>query len=156
VVAILFGVVGADCAYFGQKDAQQVMVIRRMAIDLASPTRVIAAPTVREADGLALSSRNVHLSPTERAAAPVLYRALRAAEARFLAGERSGDRLRDEMRRVIADEPLAQVDYASCADTGTLRELDEVDQAALLSLAVRLGSTRLIDNLLLGPAPADP
>ena len=91
VVAILFGLVGAEHAYFGQKDAQQVMVIRRMALDLALPTQVIACPTVREPDGLALSSRNVHLSPEERAAAPVLHRALMAARDRWVAGERSGD-----------------------------------------------------------------
>jgi pantoate--beta-alanine ligase len=156
VVAILFGVVGAERAYFGQKDAQQVMVIRRMAIDLASPTRVIACPTVREPDGLALSSRNVHLSPAERAAAAVLHRALRAAELRFRGGERSGERLREEMRRTLATERLAVVDYVSCADAGTLRELEDVAAPALLSLAVSFGGTRLIDNLILDPAAGGP
>jgi pantoate--beta-alanine ligase len=146
VVAILFALVGAERAYFGQKDAQQVMVIRQMARDLALPTTVIACLTVREPDGLAMSSRNVHLSPAERKAAPAIHRALVAARDRWVAGERSGDALRDEMRRVLAAEPLADVEYVSVADTATLRELDEVDEAALLSVAVRFGATRLIDN----------
>ena len=146
VVAVIFGLVGADRAYFGQKDAQQVMVIRRMALDLALPTEVVACPTVREPDGLALSSRNVHLAPAERAAAPVLRRALLAAAERRAAGERSGDALRATMRETIAAQPLATVDYVSVADRMTLAELDHVDGPALLSLAVRFGSTRLIDN----------
>ncbi len=150
VVAILFALVGAEHAYFGQKDAQQVMVIRQMARDLALPTNVIACPTVREADGLALSSRNVHLSPAERAAAPVIHRALLAARDRAVAGERSADELRGIMRDVLATEPLADVEYVSCADGVTLRELDRIDGEALLSTAVRFGATRLIDNELLG------
>jgi pantoate--beta-alanine ligase len=149
VVAILFDLVGAERAYFGQKDAQQVMVIRQMARDLAIPTDVIACPTVREPDGLALSSRNVHLSPEERAAAPVLRRALLAAAARWEAGERSGDRLRAAMRETLAEEPLARPDYVSVADGATLAELDQVEGRALLSLAVRFGDTRLIDNEVL-------
>jgi pantoate--beta-alanine ligase len=149
VVAILFNLVGAERAYFGQKDAQQVMVIRQMARDLAIPTEVIACPTVREPDGLALSSRNVHLSPGERAAAPVLRRALLAARGRWEAGERSGEALRAAMRDELATEPLADPDYVSVADGRTLAELDRVDGPALLSLAVRLGGTRLIDNELL-------
>jgi pantoate--beta-alanine ligase len=152
VVAILFGLVGAEHAYFGQKDAQQVMVIRRMARDLALPTEVIGCPTVREADGLALSSRNVHLSPAQRAAAPVLRRALLDAVARWAAGERSGEALRAAMGASLATEPLAVPEYVSVADALTLRELDQVSGAVLLSLAVRFGSTRLIDNWLLeGP-----
>lgn len=146
VVAILFNLVGADHAYFGQKDAQQVLVVRQMARDLAIATEVIACPTVRESDGLALSSRNVHLSLEERAAAPVLHRALEAAHEAWEGGERSGDALRTRMRDVLATEPLAQPDYVSVADLGTLLELEVVDDPALLSLAVRLGSTRLIDN----------
>jgi pantoate--beta-alanine ligase len=149
VVAILFDLVGAERAYFGQKDAQQVMVIRQMARDLAIPTEVIACPTVREPDGLALSSRNVHLSPQERAAAPVLRRALLAATARWGAGERSADRLRAAMRETLAEEPLARPDYVSVADGATLAELDRVEGPALLSLAVRFGDTRLIDNEVL-------
>jgi pantoate--beta-alanine ligase len=146
VVAILFGLVGAEHAYFGLKDAQQVMVIRRMALDLALPTAVVACPTVREPDGLALSSRNVRLSPTERGAAPVLYRSLAAARARWEAGERDAGALRSVMRAVLATEPLARVDYVSVADGSTLRELERVDGPALLSLAVRFGDVRLIDN----------
>ena len=146
VVAILFDLVGADHAYFGQKDAQQVMVIRQMARDLAIGTEVIACPTVREPDGLALSSRNVHLADEQRAAAPVLHRALLAARARWAAGERDADTLRDVMRAEFAGEPLAEIDYVSVADGTTLAELDRVEGAALLSLAVRFGSTRLIDN----------
>jgi pantoate--beta-alanine ligase len=154
VVAILFDLVGADHAYFGQKDAQQVMVIRQMARDLAIATKVIACPTIREPDGLALSSRNVHLTPEQRAAAPVLRRALLAARSRWEAGERSADALRDAMRETLSAEPLADVDYVSVADGTTLAELDRIDGTALLSLAVRFGTTRLIDNELLEPEPA--
>jgi pantoate--beta-alanine ligase len=146
VVAILFNLVGAERAYFGQKDAQQLLVIRQMARDLAISTEVLAHPTVREPDGLALSSRNVHLSEAERAAAPVLRRALLAARGRWEAGERSGDLLRETMHRELASEPLADPDYVSVADGATLQELDLVDGPALLSLAVRFGATRLIDN----------
>jgi pantoate--beta-alanine ligase len=146
VVAILFALVDAEHAYFGQKDAQQVMVIRRMARDLALRTSVIACPTVREPDGLALSSRNVHLSIEERAAAPVLHRALLAAREAHTAGERSADTLRGIMRDVITTEPLAKIDYVSVADGASLAELDWVDRPALLSVAVRFGTTRLIDN----------
>ena len=154
VVAILFGLVGAERAYFGQKDAQQVMVIRQMARDLAIPTEVITCPTVREADGLALSSRNVHLSAAERLAAPVLHRALLAARARWETGERSADALRAAMRETLAAEPLVDVEYVSVADGKTLRELETVDGPALLSLAVRFGTTRLIDNEPLDAVPA--
>jgi pantoate--beta-alanine ligase len=152
VVAILFDLIGADHAYFGQKDAQQVMVIRQMARDLAIPTEVIACPTVREPDGLALSSRNVHLSPAERAAAPILRRALLAARDRWAEGERSGEALRGVMQAVLAAEPLATPAYVSVADGRTLAELDRVVDGApaLLSLAVRFGSTRLIDNEPIG------
>jgi len=150
VVAILFNLVGAEHAYFGQKDAQQVMVIRQMARDLAIPTEVIACPTVREPDGLALSSRNVHLSPEQRAAAPVLRRALLAGRARWEAGERSADALRSVIAAELAREPLAAPHYVSVADGATLAELDQVAGPALLSLAVRFGETRLIDNEPLG------
>jgi pantoate--beta-alanine ligase len=150
VVAILFNLVGAEHAYFGQKDAQQVMVIRQMARDLAIPTEVIACPTVREPDGLALSSRNVHLSPAERAAAPVLRRALLAGRELWAGGERSGDALRAAMADVLTKEPLADPEYVSVADGLTLAELDVVERPALLSMAVRFGSTRLIDNEPIG------
>ena len=149
VVAILFALVGAERAYFGQKDAQQVMVIRRMACDLALPTRVIPCPTVREPDGLALSSRNVHLSPEERRAAPVLHRALTAARQAWEEGEREADVLRGLVEEIIATEPAAQVEYVSCADALTLAEVRRVEGPALLSLAVFFGTTRLIDNVVL-------
>jgi pantoate--beta-alanine ligase len=149
VVAILFELVGAERAYFGQKDAQQVMVIRQMARDLAIGTEVVTCPTVREADGLALSSRNVHLDPDERTAATVLRRALVAARDAWRAGERSGDVLRARMRDVLAAEPLADVEYVSVADGMTLAELSTLDRPALASLAVRFGTTRLIDNEIL-------
>ena len=153
VVAVLLDLVGAERAYFGQKDAQQVMVIRRMALDLALPTEIVACPTVREADGLAMSSRNVHLRPDERAAAPVVRRALLEARARWEAGERDAEVLRLTMQRTLAAEPLAVPEYVSVADAGTLAELSEVDGPALLSVAVRFGATRLIDNEPLGPLP---
>jgi pantoate--beta-alanine ligase len=146
VVAVLFNLVRADRAYFGQKDAQQLLVIRRMAADLAIPIEVVAHPTVREADGLAMSSRNVHLSPEQRAAAPVLRRALLAGREAWLNGERSADVVRARMRTELAGEPLAEPDYVSIADAATLEELTALDGAALLSLAVRFGTTRLIDN----------
>ena len=146
VVAILFNVVGADRAYFGQKDAQQLLVIRRMATDLAISTEVVAHPTVREPDGLAMSSRNVHLSPIESAAAPVVRRALLAGRARWESGERSADAIRAAMHATLAAEPLAAPDYVSVADANTLQELTTIDGPALLSMAVRFGSTRLIDN----------
>jgi pantoate--beta-alanine ligase len=146
VVAILFDLVGAERAYFGQKDAQQVMVIRQMARDLALPTEVRACPTVREPDGLALSSRNVHLTPEQRAAAPVLHRALLAGRDFWERGERDANLIRAAMTTTLAAEPLAEPEYVSVADGTTLAELERVDGPALLSLAVRFGATRLIDN----------
>ncbi|HUQ78637.1 MAG TPA: pantoate--beta-alanine ligase [Patescibacteria group bacterium] len=148
VVAILLELIGADRAYFGQKDAQQVLVIGQMARDLAMRTDVVACPTVRERDGLALSSRNVHLTSEERAAAPVLRRALLAGRARWEAGERSASAIRDAMWEVLSKEPRATPAYVSVADGRTLAELERLDDVrpVLLSLAVRFGSTRLIDN----------
>ena len=155
VVAILFDLVGAERAYFGQKDAQQVMVIRQMARDLALPTQVLACPTVREPDGLALSSRNVHLTPEQRAAAPVLHRALLAGRDFWERGERDANLIRAAMTTTLAAERLAEPEYVSVADGNTLAELERVDGPALLSLAVRFGTTRLIDNEPLdGDAPA--
>jgi pantoate--beta-alanine ligase len=156
VVAILFDLVGAERAYFGQKDAQQVMVIRQMARDLAIGTEVVACPTIREPDGLALSSRNVHLSPDERAAAPVLRRALLAARGRWESGERDAELLREAMFETLTQEPLVDVEYVSVADGATLAELDRINGPALASLAVRFGTTRLIDNEILDPATGTP
>jgi pantoate--beta-alanine ligase len=150
VVAILFNLVGADRAYFGQKDAQQFRVIERMARDLAIPTQVVRCPTIREPDGLALSSRNALLTQEQRAAAPVVHRALLAARTAYDRGERSAGRLRDAMRETLATEPLAAPEYVSVADVDDLLELDAVDRLALLSMAVRFGSTRLIDNEVIG------
>jgi pantoate--beta-alanine ligase len=150
VVTILLTLAGAERAYFGQKDAQQLLVVRRIVRDLGLATEIVACSTVRDPDGLAISSRNVRLSPAQRGAAAVLHRALRAAEARFSAGERSGDVLRSTMREVLAGEPLADPEYVSVADAATLAELDRVDGPALLSTAVRFGEIRLIDNLPVG------
>lgn len=150
VVAKLINMVQPTVAWFGQKDAQQVAVIRRMAADLNLPCEIAVGATVREPDGLALSSRNVYLGPEERAAAPVLFRALSAAEALYAAGERDGEALRRAMLDPIDAEPLARPDYVSLADPETLQELEQVGPAgALASLAVRIGSTRLIDNIIL-------
>jgi pantoate--beta-alanine ligase len=149
VVAVLLGLARPDRAYFGMKDAQQLRVIARMATDLALTT-VVPCPTVREPDGLALSSRNVHLAPAERAAAAVLYRALASGRDRWARGERDAEAIRAAVRAVLATEPLAQVEYVSLADDVTLAELGRVEGPALLSLAVRFGATRLIDNVALG------
>jgi len=150
VVTKLFLAVQPQRAYFGQKDAQQARVIQQMVRDLNFPIAVIVGPTIREPDGLAMSSRNTYLNPEERRAATVLYRALRAARAAFEQGERDAERLRHIMREVLAQEPLARVQYVSCADPETLQELEGPVERALLSLAVFIGSTRLIDNMLVG------
>ncbi|MCH8340503.1 MAG: pantoate--beta-alanine ligase [Chloroflexi bacterium] len=150
VVTKLFNSFQPDRAYFGQKDAQQSIVIRRMVEDLNFPIEVIVCPTVREADGLAMSSRNSYLSPEERRAAPVLYRALLAASQLFSTGEREADRLRAEMETVLATEPRARPEYASVADPATLEEQHGPIEQALLSMAVFVGKTRLIDNLTVG------
>ncbi|WP_448594363.1 pantoate--beta-alanine ligase [Thermoflexus hugenholtzii] len=149
VVAKLFNILQPDRAYFGQKDAQQTVVIRRMVQDLNIPVEIVICPTVREPDGLAMSSRNTYLSPEERRAATVLFRALQAAKARYEAGERDAEGLREAMREVIRAEPLARIDYVSVAHPETLQELERVEGPALLSLAVYIGTTRLIDNLML-------
>jgi pantoate--beta-alanine ligase len=146
VVAILFALVGAERAYFGLKDYQQVQVIARMALDLALPTEVMPCETVREPDGLAMSSRNARLTPAGRAAAPALRRALLAGAACVRSGERQAAAVRDAMLAVLATEPAATADYVSVADPDTLAELDAVEGRALLSLAVRIDEVRLIDN----------
>jgi pantoate--beta-alanine ligase len=151
IVAKLFNALTPDRAYFGQKDAQQVAVIRRMVQDLNFPVELIVCPTVRESDGLALSSRNAYLSPAERQAATVLYRALLSAKSRYDGGERDAEVLRLVMRSVVRSEPLAYEQYVSAADPETLCELQKIDnsQNVLLSLAVRIGKARLIDNILI-------
>ncbi|MEE9203086.1 MAG: pantoate--beta-alanine ligase [Dehalococcoidia bacterium] len=150
VVAKLFHIVEPHRAYFGQKDAQQVVVIRRMAADLNFNLEVVVLPTVREPDGLAMSSRNAYLDPGQRQAALVLYRSLRKAEELYAAGERDAGRIRQEMAGLLESEPLAQVDYISVAHPTTLEELERVEGRALVSLAVKIGATRLIDNVVLG------
>jgi pantoate--beta-alanine ligase len=150
VVTVLLSLVRPDRAYFGQKDGQQSVVVQRLVRDLGMPVQIVIVPTVREPDGLALSSRNAYLGPAERAAAPVLRRALRAAVAAYDAGERDAARLRELMRAELASEPLATADYVSVADSRSLVELVRVDGPALLSLAVRFPSARLIDCELIG------
>ena len=149
VVAKLFNAVQPDRAYFGQKDAQQAAVIRRMALDLNFNLEVVVCPTLREPDGLAMSSRNVYLNPEQRAAATVLSRALFAAREAFQAGERDAQRLRELMEGIINAEPLARLQYVSCADPDTLEELHGPVVRALLSMAVFVGKTRLIDNIVI-------
>ncbi len=150
VVAKLFNAVRPQKAYFGQKDAQQAAVIRRMAKDLDYPIEIVVCPIVREADGLALSSRNAYLSPDERQAATVLFRALSAAKSAYDKGERSAETLRHIMTETINTEPLAKLQYVSCADYETLQELETVAGKSLLSMAVFVGKTRLIDNFVIG------
>ena len=150
VVAKLFNAVKVDKAYFGQKDAQQAAVIRRMVKDLDFPVDIVICPIVREPDGLAMSSRNVYLNPEERQAATILFRALNAAKAAYEKGERDAEVLRQRMRDMINSEPLAKLQYVSCADYDTLEELETVVGKALLSMAVYLGKTRLIDNFVIG------
>ena len=147
VVTVLFDLIRPDRTYFGQKDAQQCLVVRQLVGDLALPIQVVVCPTVREADGLAVSSRNRLLSLAERAAAPVLYRGLDEGRLAIESGERDGEIVRERMRDILAGEALLQPDYVSVADGSTLRELDEVSGDVLLSLAARIGTTRLIDNV---------
>jgi pantoate--beta-alanine ligase len=150
VVTKLFNAVQPAKAYFGQKDAQQAAVIRQMTRDLNFPIEIVVCPIVREPDGLALSSRNIYLSPDERKAATVLSRALTVAGSAYDKGERNAENLRLIMKETLALEPLARMQYVSCADYDTLQELEEVKGKTLLSMAVFMGKTRLIDNLVLG------
>src|SRR5687767_12483532 len=149
IVAKLFNAVQPNKAYFGQKDAQQAAVIRQMTRDLNFPIEIVICPIVREPDGLAMSSRNVYLDPDQRKAATVLFRALSAAKDVYDKGERDAGMLRQIMTEVLATEALVQVQYVSCADYDTLEELEIIKGKALLSMAVFLGKTRLIDNLVL-------
>ncbi len=150
IVCKLLNIVQPSHAYFGQKDAQQTVVVRRMVRDLNMPVEIVVGPTVREPDGLAMSSRNAYLSPEERQATPIIYRAMTAARRFYEKSVRDANILRQTMQLVLETEPLAQIEYVSVAHPETLQELDEVGEAgALMSLAVRLGKTRLIDNMLL-------
>jgi len=139
-------------AYFGQKDAQQAYVVRRLVADLGLPVEVVVCPTIREPDGLALSSRNAYLNTEQRRAATVLFQALSAARAAFAKGQRDGDELRALMEDIVAAEPLAAPEYISVADLETLQELQQLPEQALASMAVRIGAAALIDNMVLGKA----
>ena len=149
VVNKLFNIVEPTRSYFGQKDAQQVTVIKKMVDDLNMNTEVVACPTVREKDGLAMSSRNTYLNPEQRRSAAVLYRALVLALALFQQGETDSGVMRREMAELIEKEPLANIDYISVADAGTLKEIHRIKLPALVSMAVKFGKTRLIDNIML-------
>ena len=150
VVCKLLTIVGPDNVYFGQKDAQQCLVIKRLNADLDLGAEVIVMPTVRDPDGLAMSSRNAYLSPEDREAALSLYRALTLAESLYADGVRDADAMRREMMVLLESEPSALVEYVSVADSETLVELESVDRPALVSMAVRIGKVRLIDNVVLG------
>lgn len=155
VVAKLFNIVQPDRAYFGRKDAQQVLIIERMVRDLHFPVTIVRCATVRESDGLACSSRNVYLTSEQRAQAVSLSQGLQAAEAACAAGERDADKLRLIAREPIEAQPLASIDYLSLADEATLQELDgRIEAPALLSLMVSFGDTHLIDNTTLVPSEA--
>jgi pantoate--beta-alanine ligase len=150
VVAILFNVIRPDFAFFGQKDAQQTLVVKRLVRDLAFETEIVILPTVREESGLALSSRNAYLNEDERRAAVVLYRALTHAKELYGEGEHSGSRLAAAITAMVAAEPLAQLDYVSVTDADTFEILEKLnDRPVLIALAVHLGKTRLIDNIVL-------
>ena len=149
VVAKLFNIMQPTRAYFGQKDAQQTAVIRKMAADLNMNVEIVTLPTVREPDGLAMSSRNTYLSPEQRRAAVVLYQALSLAQKLWSQGEKDAQTIRQQMADLIRKEPLAEIEYISIAHAKTLDELDNVSPPALVSLAVKVGSTRLIDNVVL-------
>ncbi|MDR2156640.1 MAG: pantoate--beta-alanine ligase [Clostridiales Family XIII bacterium] len=148
VVGKLFNIVRPDRAYFGEKDAQQLAVVRKMARDLNFGTEIIGCPTVREADGLAMSSRNVYLSPDERAAATCLYRALATAGKRIDRGERDAQAITDLVSRTIGAEPLAELEYAELLDAETLESVGAETESMLLAVAARIGGTRLIDNMM--------
>ena len=147
VVTILFNLVQPDVAVFGEKDAQQLAVIRKMVKDLLFPIEIVPGPTVREADGLAMSSRNAYLTLEERQAAAVLHRSLRAAESAIAAGERRGDEVRRILMETLNSEPLALVEYAEVVDAESFRPVERLQGRLVLPLAVRVGGTRLIDNL---------
>lgn len=154
VVAKLFNIVQPDRAYFGQKDAQQLLVIKKMVADLNMNLEVIAVPTVRESDGLAMSSRNTYLNPEQRQAALVLYRALSQVKRLWSSGEKDAAKLRRQMLDILRSEPLAIVDYVSVADPDTLEELEAAKPFVVVSMAVRIGKTRLIDNIVLDDKPS--
>jgi len=149
ICAKLFNITQPTRAYFGQKDAQQAVVIKKMVSDLNMNLEIIVVPTVRENDGLAMSSRNIYLNAEERQAAIVLFKALSLARHLWQSGEKDANKIRHQMTSLIQKEPLARIDYVSIADANTLEELDVIDRPALASLAITIGKTRLIDNIIL-------
>jgi pantoate--beta-alanine ligase len=149
VVAKLFNLAGPSRAYFGEKDAQQLALVRRMVKDLGFPVQVVACPTIREVDGVALSSRNQLLSPEERGAAPVLFQALTSAAGLVRVGERRGDVIRAVMAREVGAEPMARLDYVALVDEASWEDVEKVSGPARALVATRFGKVRLIDNLLL-------
>ncbi len=150
VVTILLNIIHPDFAFFGQKDAQQTLVVKRLVRDLSLETEIVILPTVREPSGLALSSRNAYLNNEERQAASILYKALTRAESAYAEGERNGAKILGIVRSTIEMEPRAHIDYVSVTDADTLEKLDKLnDRAVLIALAVRFGQTRLIDNIIL-------
>jgi pantoate--beta-alanine ligase len=149
VVAKLFNILEPTRAYFGQKDAQQCVVIKKMVADLNMNLEVVICPTVREPDGLAMSSRNTYLSTEERRQAPVLYKALSTAHVMWVEGERDSSRLRQTITELIRQKPLGNIEYISIANALTLEELEKAEPPAVISMAVKFGQTRLIDNILL-------
>jgi pantoate--beta-alanine ligase len=151
VVAKLFNIVEPDIAYFGQKDAQQAVIIKRMASDLDMAVSIKVVPTVRDADGLALSSRNRYLTPGERRDAGVLYQALLKAKRLVEEGERQSEKIIEAMRKLIEDVPSARVDYIAIVHPETMEEIETIESQALVALAVYIGKTRLIDNMVVKP-----
>lgn len=149
VVCKLFHIVKPHRAYLGQKDAQQALIVRRMVRDLNMDVEIVVLPIVREEDGLAMSSRNAYLSPREREEAPVLYQALQVVRRMVQEGERNSHRLRETMRQIIRGKPSARIDYIAIVDPETLEEKEEVRGRTMIALAVWIGKTRLIDNLIL-------
>jgi pantoate--beta-alanine ligase len=149
VVAKLFHVTQPSRAYFGQKDIQQVIVIKKMVDELNMNLETVTVPTIRESDGLAMSSRNTYLNHEERRAAVILYQALNLARKLWTQGEKNAENLRQQMKNLIEKQPLATIDYVSIADSETLDELVALSSPVLVSLAVRIGKTRLIDNVML-------
>jgi len=147
IVTKLLNIVRPTRAYFGQKDAQQVAVVKRIVADLNMGVEIVVVPTVRESDGLAMSSRNIYLSSRERQAATILFQSLMLARQLWQDGEKNTDKIQQQMTSLIQKEPLAQIDYISIADAETLEELKSIDRPALAVLAVRIGKTRLIDNM---------
>ncbi len=149
VCAKLFNIVQPDAAFFGQKDAQQAALIRRMAADLNFPLKIIICPTVRQPDGLALSSRNQYLSPQEKKDAVCLYKSLRKCRQMVVLGENSSKKIIAQMRNILSAPASAKIEYVEIVDVKTLQPLTKIDRSALVAIAVRIGSTRLIDNILI-------